>query len=96
MQYMIIMGWNKCGIDNAFIHKFQLKAMLANVESSLFKVTANFEENIEEDNIIDPTIPLNNIVSKCLAVDVHNFFLSIFDVGAGIPSSKVFSNFKFR
>lgn len=74
MQDMIIMGWNKCGIDNAFIHKFQLKAMLANIESSLFKVTPDFEENIEEDNILDPTIPLNNIVSECLAVDVKIFF----------------------
>jgi hypothetical protein len=70
MQDMIIKGWDKCGIDKAFIHEFELKAMVANVESPLFKVTSNIEENIEEDNISDSTIPLNNIVSECLIVDV--------------------------
>ena len=71
MQDMIIKGWDKCGIDKAFIHEFQLKAMVANAESPLFKVTPEIEENIEEDNNSDPTIPLNNIVSECLAVDVE-------------------------
>ena len=45
--------------------------MVANAESPLFKVTPEIEENIEEDNNSDPTIPLNNIVSECLAVDVE-------------------------
>ena len=71
MQDMIIKGWNKCRIDNAFIHEFQLKVMITNVKSPLFKVTPKIEENIEEDNISDPTISLNNIVSECLAVDVE-------------------------
>ena len=70
MQNMIIKGWDKCGIDKAFIHEFKLKAMVANVKSSLFKVTPNVEENIEDDNISDPTIPLNNIIRECLIVDV--------------------------
>ena len=71
MQDMIIKGWDKCGIDKAFIPEFQLKAMVANAESPLFKVTPDVEENIEEDNISDPTIPLDNIVSECLAIDVE-------------------------
>jgi hypothetical protein len=67
---MIIKGWDKCGIDKTFIHEFQLKAMVVNVESPIFKVTPNVEENIDKDNISDPTTPLNNIVSECLVVDV--------------------------
>jgi hypothetical protein len=46
--------------------------MVANAESPLFKVTPDVEENIEEDNISDPTIPLNNILSECLAIDVED------------------------
>ena len=71
MQDMIIKGWDKCAIDKAFIHEFQLKAIVANAESPFFKVTPEIEENIEEYNISDPTIPLNNIVSECLVVDVE-------------------------
>jgi hypothetical protein len=71
MQDMITKGWDKCGIGKIFIHEFQLKAMVANVESSLFKVTPDVEKNIEEANISHHTIPLNNIVSECLAVDVE-------------------------
>ena len=71
MQERIIKCWDKCGIDKASIHEFQFKAMVANVGSPLFKVTPDVEEDIEEDNISNPTIPLNNIVSECLAVDVE-------------------------
>ena len=71
MQEIIIKGWDKCGIDKASIHEFQFKAMVANVESPLFKVTPDVEEDIEEDNISNPSIPLNNIVSECIAVDVE-------------------------
>ena len=39
IQDMIIKDWDKCRIDKAFIHEFQLKTMVANVESPLFKMT---------------------------------------------------------
>ena len=44
MQDMVIKGWDKCEIDKAFIHEFQLNATMANIESSLFKVTSNVEK----------------------------------------------------
>jgi hypothetical protein len=50
--------------------------MVANVESSLFKLTPDLEEHIEKNNISDPTIPINNIVSEYLAVDVKETSLN--------------------
>ena len=51
MENMIQKGWQKCGIERAFIPSFQLKAMEANVETSLFTVNTNVKENVEDDNI---------------------------------------------
>ena len=48
--------------------------MVANIESPLFKVARDVEENIEEYNISDPTIPLNNIVSECFVVSEETVF----------------------
>ena len=45
--------------------------MVANVKSPLFKMTPDIEENIKEDTISYPTIPINNIVSECFVVDVE-------------------------
>ena len=50
--------------------------MVTKAKSPLFKVTQVVEENIEEDKISNPTIPQNNIVNECFAVDVEEISIN--------------------
>ena len=55
MENIVQKGWQKCGIDRAFISFFQLKAMEANATMSLFTISTNIEDNVEDDDISYPT-----------------------------------------
>ena len=68
---MILKGWQKCGFERVFLPIFQLKAMEVNVEFPLFIVNHNLEENVEEEDVSDPTIPLMNVVEECLDANVE-------------------------
>jgi hypothetical protein len=71
MEAMIQKGWQKCGFERTFLPTFQLKAMEVNAESPLFTVNHDLEENVEEDDISDPTIPLMNVVEEGLDANVE-------------------------
>ena len=71
IEAMIQKGWQKCGFENIFLPTFQLKAMEVNAESPLFTMNHDLEENVEEEDISHPTIPLMNVVEECLDVNVE-------------------------
>jgi hypothetical protein len=48
-----------------------LKAIKLNVESPLFTVNHDLEENVVEEDASDPTIPLMNVVEEYLDVNVE-------------------------
>ena len=62
MEAMIQKGWQKCGFERTFLSTLQLKAMEVNVESPLFTVNHDLEENVEEEDVSDPIIPLMSVV----------------------------------
>ena len=73
--------------------------MVANIESPLFKVARDVEENIEEYNISDPTIPLNNIVSQCFVVSEKPYLKGIkttFNKNSSISVFLGFAHFGIR
>jgi hypothetical protein len=45
--------------------------MEVNAESSLFTVNHDLEENVEEDDVSNSTIPLMNMVEECLDANVE-------------------------
>jgi hypothetical protein len=71
IEAMIQKMWQKCGFERSFLPTFQLKAMEVNAESPLFTVNHDLEENVEEDDISDPTIPLMNVFEECLDANVE-------------------------
>ena len=42
-----------------------------NAESPLFTVNHDLEENVEEEDVFDPTIPFMNVVEECLDANVE-------------------------
>ena len=68
---MIQKWWQKCGFENVFLPTFQLKTMELNVESPLFTVNHDLEENVDAEDVSDPTIPLMNVVEECLDANVE-------------------------
>lgn len=66
MVPMIEKGWQKCGFDRCFLPSFQVKAMEVNAETPLFTINPDLEENVEEEDVSDPTIPLMIVVEDCL------------------------------
>ncbi len=49
-SYMIIKGWEQCGLLGAFEKSFQVQAMEANANCSLFASTVDSGEEINEDH----------------------------------------------
>jgi hypothetical protein len=45
--------------------------MEVNVESPLFTVNHDLEENVEEEDVYDATIPFMNVVEECLDANVE-------------------------
>jgi hypothetical protein len=73
MEAMIQKWWQKCGFERSFLPTFQLKAMEVNVEFPLFNVNHDLEENVEEKDNSDTTIPLMNVVEECLDALTSSF-----------------------
>jgi hypothetical protein len=71
MEAMIQQRWQKCGFERTFLPTFQLKAIEVNAESPLFIVNHDLEENVEEEDVFDPTILLMNVVEECLDANVE-------------------------
>jgi hypothetical protein len=44
--------------------------MEVNIESPVFTVNRDLEENVEEEDDYDPTIPLMNVVEECLDANI--------------------------
>jgi hypothetical protein len=65
---MIIKGWRKTKITNAFTLEFQVVAMEANELTPLFTFTSEVEENNHgiEDNDADPIDSIVVVIENCL------------------------------
>ena len=63
--------WQKCEFQIIFLPTFQLKTMEVNVESPLYSVNHDLEENVEEEVVSNSTIQLTNVVEDCLDANVE-------------------------
>ncbi len=65
MKETIVKGWDNIGITKAFKNEFQLVAMEAKVNTSLFHSTSNIEEHNEINMEIDPAKTTLIIMEEC-------------------------------
>ncbi len=67
MRNMIMKGWDKTKITKTFPMKFQFATLEANTITSLFIVIQSIKEQLEEDQDVNPIIPISTIVEKMFA-----------------------------
>ncbi len=67
MRNMIMKAWDKAKTPKAFPTKFQFVTFEANTITSLFIMTQSIKEQLEEDQDVDPIIPISTIVEEMFA-----------------------------
>jgi len=63
MKDVIVKGWDKTSITQAFLPSFQLEAIEANTSSSLFSTNFDIEKNIPiyNDVELDLVLPISSV-----------------------------------